>query len=909
MPKPSLRTRLLSYQIDSTLPLVGAAIRRSAAQGLIRAARGGDGEATRILAESLAQFPDGEIGQSIRDGLARLTHPSSRDALWAVWQKTRHPELERLAIQIGEPASENSDFETRLLSALKLGQVQFASRIGPSRLPLLLAACRDGDPAIDAAAREAAGKLSNARTIKALCYAWVSERSALLTDLMIAGKYTTSEPPAVKMLTRLLQNPADLQIDTESVVSLVAALSDPMPEIAARAGYAIRHLQDKPVIDKLCALWEKDRNPDLGDILIQSQYTASAPPELRLLTILKTGQVELARASLAKWLPLLLEAAHNNDAAIRETARAALQNLKRKDSREALCELAITDEPPLARELAVMAGYRPENPEACARFLFLTGQWEAYENLDFDQRLMRAIYEISSTEVRQKIARQIQTSGRTSYLSILAGVDYRSPTATITEEEAQILIHTLAENQEWERLWGLTQALALPQAVQIVRLLAQNQWIPASEADAITYRKLVLLLQSPIALSKEELGATLGAVFSEELEAILPAALPLAKLKVTGRVNAVAFAPDQPHLAIGVSARKVVRWDYQHGQIVKLINGFGHSVGQVAFTDDGTLVCGERTNNSSICAIYAQRGDALVRLGEHNGSVTGLDGIGAQQALSAGRDGRLILWNVEKGQKVAETSLSNNHWARSMAVSPSQNQAVMLYEGIQSAALPSLELSPTYAPLPIRIPGANTRKWESSMLRQAVFTPDEAHLIVGYNNGRVVQCQGLPRRGQKYQYRDLSQINSPVSGLQFIPEHDVLVMAWDCGEMEFWRKLNPNTRRRSYSPIGRITSLHISPDGAFMATGSDEASLMLWDLRTYDIPEIFRKPLAGVRPGNLPGIMALAQSENLPPSVQNALRFLQILLEQRFRYDIQLSEIAQIQPGDYDIIIEEDEEA
>jgi len=55
--------------------------------------------------------------------------------------------------------------------------------------------------------------------------------------------------------------------------------------------------------------------------------------------------------------------------------------------------------------------------------------------------------------------------------------------------------------------------------------------------------------------------------------------------------------------------------------------------------------------------------------------------------------------------------------------------------------------------------------------------------------------------------------------------------------------------------------------------------------------------------------MALAQSENLPPSVQNALRFLQILLEQRFRYDIQLSEIAQIQPGDYDIIIEEDEEA
>jgi len=253
--------------------------------------------------------------------------------------------------------------------------------------------------------------------------------------------------------------------------------------------------------------------------------------------------------------------------------------------------------------------------------------------------------------------------------------------------------------------------------------------------------------------------------------------------------------------------------------------------------------------------------------------------------------------------------LSNRNWARDMAIAPSRNQAVMLYEGIQSVALPSMGLSPSYAPLPIRILGSESRKWESSMLRQAVFTSDEAHLIVGYNNGRVVQCQGLPRRGQKYPYRDLSEFKSPVSGLQFIPGHDVLVMAWDCGNMEFWRNLNPNTRRQSYSPIGRITSLHISPDGAFMATGSDEASLMLWDLRTYDIPEIFRKPLAGVRPGNLPGIMSLAQSKNLSPSVQNALKFLQILLEQRFRYDIQLSEIAQIQPGDYDIIIEEDEEA
>lgn len=967
MPNPGLKNRLLSTLLGSPAPLMGPGLSRLAARQLGRAAAAGDGGAARVLAAALPRSGDGKLRELILAQLEAADHPAARDALWELWRQQREPQLEGLLLRWGREASENCAYETRLYSSLKLGRTDFAARISPSRLPRLLEACQDPDPVVAQAAQTAASCLSGRQTIRALCLAWVAERSPRLTAMVRAGKYTAAEPPAVRVLTHLLQDPAGLQVDAAAVVPLLAALSDPLPEIARRAGYAIRQLQAQDAIDKLCALWAEQRDPTLDQILVDGGYTAAAPAELRLLTQLKTGQLGRIGASAPKRLPALLTLAQDGDPVIRQNARAVLGGLSRQDSREALCTLAIADPVPaglgaagqeLAREIAAAAGYRPTDPEKCARFLFFSGSWEAYETLDFDQRLMRAIYETGSPELRQKIARQIQQAGRTNYLAILAGVDFRSPEASITAQEARILIQTLAAHQEWDRLWALTRALALPEIVEILRLLAAAGWQPREADETALFARLAGLAHDRLVIDRAELAT------------LLPAALPLAVLKVSGRVNAVAFAPDRPQLAIGVSARKAALWDFQHGRIERLISGFAHSVGQVTFTPDGALVCGERTNTAAGCAVYAQQDGRLIRLGEHQGSLTGLVGTASGEVLSTGRDGRLVLWQLDGGRIRAETHLANRNWARGLTLAPGGSRAVLLYDGIQFAQLPGLQLSPSFSPLPIRAAtppapvapaqsgapiqpgragrfgtparrqdararsragsrrdpshrgqagaphqsgGGLRRGWENSMIRQAAFNADESRLVVGFNNGRVVGTPGLPERGRRYVYEDLVWTNAPVSGLQYIPGHDVLVATWASGEMDFLSSpttattattVTGVTRRRSYAPVGRITSLHISPDGAFMATGSDEASLMLWDLRIHDIPELFQQPLSGMHPGILPGITALAASPNLDPAVKTGLQLLQILLEQRFQYDIQLDEIPRIQPGDYDIIIE-----
>jgi WD40 repeat protein len=108
-----------------------------------------------------------------------------------------------------------------------------------------------------------------------------------------------------------------------------------------------------------------------------------------------------------------------------------------------------------------------------------------------------------------------------------------------------------------------------------------------------------------------------------------------------------------------------------------------------------------------------------------------------------------------------------------------------------------------------------------------------------------------------------------------------------------------------YGSLANSGLLHISPDGSFMALGDSDASLSLWDLRPLDIPDLFTIPFARSTPNHLVILNLLDEDIHpLPRALRNTLRFMERLLRHRFRYDIEISEVASIKAGDYDIEIE-----
>jgi WD40 repeat protein len=145
---------------------------------------------------------------------------------------------------------------------------------------------------------------------------------------------------------------------------------------------------------------------------------------------------------------------------------------------------------------------------------------------------------------------------------------------------------------------------------------------------------------------------------------------------------------------------------------------------------------------------------------------------------------------------------------------------------------------------------------------------------------------------------------APVIALEYLTRHQLLISALQNGQIKFyrWPKLTP--LGMISAPEERLTSLQISPDGSFMATGTSDSSMLLWDLRMLDLPDLVDLPLAKATPDHLAAINTLLGSPTLPAALQPPLNLLKALLIRRFRFDIQVDDLPQIQPGEFDILLD-----
>lgn len=105
-------------------------------------------------------------------------------------------------------------------------------------------------------------------------------------------------------------------------------------------------------------------------------------------------------------------------------------------------------------------------------------------------------------------------------------------------------------------------------------------------------------------------------------------------------------------------------------------------------------------------------------------------------------------------------------------------------------------------------------------------------------------------------------------------------------------------------PGNSLTSLHVSPDGSFMAIGDSQATMSLWDLRLLDIPDLLMRPCGTSFAGDLAAASEFLADTGLPEDVRSAVEFLRCVLRYRCRHDIELDEAITIQAGEFDIEIE-----
>jgi WD40 repeat protein len=367
---------------------------------------------------------------------------------------------------------------------------------------------------------------------------------------------------------------------------------------------------------------------------------------------------------------------------------------------------------------------------------------------------------------------------------------------------------------------------------------------------------------------------------------------------VSGRVNSLCFSPDQPILSIGTGTKKLVSWNYQHAAIQQVRRDFNHSISQVAYAGPSTLLCGVRSSSQSVCWIYGWHGNEAFVLPGHRGAVTALLPIQNNRLLSTGRDGSVVLWDLSTHQEI--NRLDAGEWPRAAAFTE-QGPYLAIATGDQVRVIEASGLSAVF-PLSLRSVGKSNL--QPGVAHHLTFCPakNAIELLAGQANGQVVNYQiNLDEHTSRRKL--LIDHHSAIIGLQFLPGRTQFISASSDGELRMtdWQNVLPP---KKIKVTERATAMTVSPDGAYLALASGESDVYIIDLRLHALPEMLSVPTGKITSNDFALISSLLQNPGLPGPVSALLRLYQALLERRFRFDIHVEDLIEIQPGEFDILVD-----
>ena len=737
---------------------------------------------------------------------------------------------------------------------------------------------------------QALQQVTEQHSINRICEVWGDLRHPQLEKLLVEKNWVATAPVELKILTAFKLGRVEVlgELKANAIQLVMWACHDTDPVIASRAQAYVQDMQNPALLNGLAEMWFYRRNPTLLEPLQAKNYLPSRPANIRAVLGLKLGLEDKLSADSPAILPTLVEACNDQDPAIAEAAVRVLARLKQTRTRQALLELVMERDVPAVEKIVLERGDLPTEPAKRALFFFVTEQWERYDALDFDHSLLQRAYGTVKPAVKRRIAEKVRKAGRPDYLEIITGASGRQAGANISPEETELTVEVLTANQDWASLWLLVFEVNLKWSNLIVTRLVQANWQPQQEEE----RKLFEDLKGLVASQPFEQSQTLS------LKEVLPPALFRARARVTGRINGIAFSPVRPLVAFSTGNGKVVVWNMQTARREALLTGFAHSVGRLAFTPEGVLVCAERTNSETdICKLYYwSGGQALIEIGQHTGSITVLQALGQNQILSAGRDAMVKIWEI--GQTKAKQITKLDDWPRTACISNDGQQMAFWHNGLMTLiGLPDLNLLGT-----IQARG-------TGVARSFVFAPDEKTIIAarhGYGIGIFVKKEQNWRSSLTI-YSSLEPLTGQVQSLTFLPGKNVMLAATTEGAIHLVEWSNaPQIKGRIEVPHHPLTSLTVSPNGAFMAVGDSDASFSLWDLRVLELDTLSEINLAQGTANQLMALnLILANDVKLTDGQKALLQYAAVILQHRLRYNIELGEeVPLIEAGDFDIEIE-----